>query len=32
MGITVPANVHTPGPVEDLKDRWFLLAGDADFT
>jgi hypothetical protein len=32
MGITVPANVHTPGPVEDLKERWFLLAGDADFT
>jgi hypothetical protein len=32
MGITVPANVHTPGPVEALKDRWFLLAGDADFT
>lgn len=32
MGITVPANVHTPGPVEAVKDRWFLLAGDADFT
>jgi len=33
MGITVPANVHTPGPpVEELRDRWFLLAGDADFT
>ena len=32
LGITVPANVHTPGPVEELKDRWFLLAGDADFT
>ncbi len=32
LGITVPANVHTPGPVEELKNRWFLLAGDADFT
>ena len=32
MGITVPANVHTPGPVEEVRDRWFLLAGDADFT
>ena len=32
LGITVPANVHTPGPVEELKDRWFLLSGDADFT
>lgn len=33
MGITVPANVHTPGPpVEELRDRWFLLGGDADFT
>jgi hypothetical protein len=32
LGITVPTNVHTPGPVEELKDRWFLLSGDADFT
>jgi hypothetical protein len=32
MGITVPANVHTPGPVDEVRDRWFLLAGDADFT
>lgn len=32
LGITVPANVHTSGPVAELKDRWFLLAGDADFT
>lgn len=32
LGITVPANAHTPGPVDELKDRWFLLAGDADFT
>jgi hypothetical protein len=32
LGITVPTNVHTPGPVDELKGRWFLLAGDADFT
>ena len=32
LGVIVPANVHTPGPVEELKNRWFLLAGDADFT
>jgi hypothetical protein len=32
LGVTVPANAHTPGPVDALKDRWFLLAGDADFT
>ncbi len=32
LGITVPANIHTPGPVQEVKDRWFLLAGDADFT
>jgi hypothetical protein len=32
LGITVPANVHTPGPVDELRGRWFLLAGDADFT
>lgn len=32
-GITVPANVHTPGiAAEDLRGRWFLTAGDADFT
>ena len=31
-GIVVPANVHTPGPVNEVRDRWFLLAGDADFT
>lgn len=31
-GITVPANVHTAGPVDELRDHWFLLAGDADFT
>jgi hypothetical protein len=32
MNITVPANVHTPGPVDEVRNRWFLLAGDADFT
>ena len=33
LGITVPANVHTPGvPALALRDRWFLLGGDADFT
>jgi len=32
VGITVPANVHTPGPVDEVRGRWFLLAGDADFT
>ena len=32
LHIVVPTNVHTPGPVDELKDRWFLLAGDADFT
>lgn len=33
MQIPVPANVHTPGPGPDvLQDRWFLMAGDADFT
>lgn len=32
MNITVPANIHTPGPVDEVRGRWFLLAGDADFT
>jgi hypothetical protein len=32
VGITVPANIHTPGPVDDVRGRWFLMAGDADFT
>lgn len=32
LNITVPANVHTPGPVDEVRDRWLLLAGDADFT
>jgi hypothetical protein len=32
MNITVPANAHTPGPaIEELRDRWFLMAGDTDF-
>lgn len=31
--IVVPANVHTPGPSPaELKGRWFLMSGDADFT
>ncbi|HSW04849.1 GNAT family N-acetyltransferase [Aquabacterium sp.] len=33
LNITVPSIVHTPGPaVDELRDRWLLLAGDADFT
>lgn len=32
LNITVPANIHTPGPVDEVRDRWLLLAGDADFT
>lgn len=32
MPITTPANVWTPGPApEELKDRWWLLAGDTDW-
>ncbi len=31
--ITLPTIVHTPGPgVQAQVDRWFLMAGDADFT
>ncbi len=31
--IQIPANLHTPGPDPlELKDRWFLMGGDADFT
>lgn len=31
--VTVPANVHTPGPSpQSQRDRWFLMGGDADFT
>lgn len=33
LNIPLPTIVHTPGPgVEALRGRWFLLAGDADFT
>ena len=32
LNITVPANIHTPGPVDEVRERWLLLAGDADFT
>lgn len=32
LGITVPANVHTPGPAAAvLRSRWWLTAGDTDF-
>jgi hypothetical protein len=32
LPITTPANIWTPGPApEDLKDRWWLLAGDTDW-
>ncbi len=31
--IILPTIVHTPGPsVQSLSGRWFLMAGDADFT
>lgn len=31
--IQIPANLHTPGPdPQELKDRWFLMGGDADFA
>lgn len=33
LDIHVPTSVHTAGPsVDDLRGRWFLMAGDADFT
>lgn len=33
MPIALPANAHTPGPdPRSQQGRWFLLAGDADFT
>lgn len=32
LDVVVPANAHTPGPVNELVGRWFLMAGDADFT
>jgi hypothetical protein len=32
-GIRVPCNLHTPAlPPSALRDRWFLMGGDADFT
>ncbi|MDY6984575.1 MAG: hypothetical protein SV422_15925, partial [Pseudomonadota bacterium] len=32
LPITTPANVWSPGPKpEELKDRWWLLAGDTDW-
>ncbi|MFO1326900.1 MAG: bifunctional class I SAM-dependent methyltransferase/GNAT family N-acetyltransferase [Rubrivivax sp.] len=32
LGITVPTNVHSPGPpAEALRSRWWLTAGDTDF-
>lgn len=32
LPITTPANVWTPGPAPDeLRDRWWLLAGDTDY-
>lgn len=33
LQITLPTIVHTPGPsTQSLRGRWFLMAGDADFT
>lgn len=33
LGVDVPANVHTAGAdAAQLRNRWFLMAGDADFT
>lgn len=33
MRLPLPHNLHTSGPTEDeMRDRWFLMAGDADFT
>ena len=33
LHIDVPACAHTPGPAPALfRERWFLMAGDADFT
>lgn len=32
MDLVVPANVWSPGPaVAELRDRWWLMAGDTDF-
>lgn len=33
LGVTVPTSIHTEGPPPDeVKGRWFLMGGDADFT
>ncbi len=33
LNVPLPSNIHTPGPgVEAQRERWFLMAGDADFT
>ncbi len=33
LGIALPTYAHTAGPpLEALRGRWFLMAGDADFT
>ena len=33
LGIRLPANAHTAAPsIDEQRGRWFLLAGDADFT
>jgi hypothetical protein len=32
LPITTPANIRTPGPSpSELKDRWWLMAGDTDY-
>lgn len=32
LDVTIPSNVWSPGPaVTDVKDRWWLMAGDTDF-
>jgi hypothetical protein len=32
MDLTVPANVWSPGPsADELRNRWWLMAGDTDF-
>lgn len=32
LGLAIPANVWSPGPgAEELRDRWWLMAGDTDF-
>ena len=32
LDIVIPANIWSPGPpIEELKGRWWLMAGDSDF-